>query len=90
MRKIGLLSLLIAIIVVICLSFTMKDEKDRQQSQNEVQEEGQDMGPRNAIWLPLAVGRQLQAVEAHGLQLRTARIAYLQVRYSEALLSLPF
>lgn len=42
MRKVGLLSLLIAVIVVVCLSFTMNDEKDRQQPQNEVQEEGQD------------------------------------------------
>src|SRR5690625_4511066 len=40
MRKVGLLSLLIAVIVVVCLSFTMNDEKDRQ-PQNEVQDEGQ-------------------------------------------------
>ncbi len=41
MKKIGLVSLLIAIIVAICLLFVMQDEKDDQPSEKEVQE-GED------------------------------------------------
>jgi len=41
MKKIGLMSLLITVLVVIYLLFTMNDNKDRQQSQNEVRKEGQ-------------------------------------------------
>src|SRR5690625_2985858 len=41
MRKIGLMSLLITVLVVIYLLFTMNDNKDKQQSQNEVRKEGQ-------------------------------------------------
>src|SRR5690625_7452000 len=41
MKKIGLMSLLITVLVVHYLLFTMNDNKDKQQSQNEVRKEGQ-------------------------------------------------